>query len=555
MKRYLALLMAVIMMLSLGAMAFAEGADGSITVRNATIGQTYAAYRLFDLTYVDVPAQGTDPATTNVAYSYTKSSDDDTLFDALSADDSPFTLTQVNGTDTYNVTVKKDADVISFIKGLVTRDATGMITGVPGTPIGIAQEAKSDTVEFENLPYGYYIVTSSLGEQLISVDSTLKDVTIIDKNEVPSWDNSDTPGEPGPGKVIVLADGTKTIENSANYGDPVEFSIAVNAMAFNGDKQVKYYYIKDTLGAGFSNADTKNMTVTVTPQGKSSMSLAVETDYKFLTTPSENDNTFEIAIPYSAANYGAKSVIEVRYTANVLNTEDVVIAGSGNTNTADFDFDTYEDPYDPDDPDPDTPVTPPETPDYDQEKKITKTYVYAIGIQKVDEKGNPLAGATFSVNNGDKVIKAVATTKTGVYDYSSTAETAVSTFATDDKGVLIIKGLEAGKYTITEVTAPAGYNKLDGPVDVTAEIESTSEYTTTYYYKNGELVEKNDSDTEIKTFEFGVNVVPSVIKNSTGVELPSTGGLGTTLFIAIGAAVFAMTMVILVAKKRAYNAG
>ena len=65
-------------------------------------------------------------------------------------------------------------------------------------------------------------------------------------------------------------------------------------------------------------------------------------------------------------------------------------------------------------------------------------------------------------------------------------------------------------------------------------------------------------ESETYTNDDNFNNVPAgmvEIKNMAGVELPSTGGFGTTLFIAIGAAVFAMTMVILVAKKRAYNAG
>ena len=180
--------------------------------------------------------------------------------------------------------------------------------------------------------------------------------------------------------------------------------------------------------------------------------------------------------------------------------------------------------------------------------------MYALGIKKVDPKGNVLTGAEFSVTDeAGNPIKAVATDTAGVYNYStSTDGTAVAQFAVDDNGILIIKGLKAGTYTIKEEVAPLGYNLLTNTVDVTAEISQTNTYTTTittYYDAEGNVVSK-DKSTSNETTTVSTNVVPLVVVNNSGTELPSTGGMGTTVFYVLGGLLVAGAAVLLVVKKR-----
>ena len=578
MKKVIALLLVAVMAIGLTATTAFAANDGTITVRNATVGEKYDVYKVFDLTY-GTPLTGASGQKTPVAYSYTKTGDNDALYTALTAADSPFTLTATSTPNVYNVSSTADAAKISsFLTGLTEYGKTETEAGtnlLAGCKVGATQTAAADTVEFTGLPYGYYYVTSSLGA-VVTIDSTLKDVTVVDKNQGPSWDNNPndpndpTPptGDTNPGKVIVNADGSKTTVNSVNYGDTVNFNISVNATAYVGEDLVTYYYITDTLADGFGAA--QNIVVKIyridPATGKYSTTAQTLTADKY--TLAQDGNSFQVTVPFGE-QYGSRAKIEVTYSAVVnADGEDVVIAGAGNPNTANFTYVT-DDTFDPDDPgydphdpgkyppdpyDPEDPEDPnnPNPPYNDKNEKTTKTYVYALGIKKVDPKGNVLKGAEFSVKNGNTAITAVATGTAGVYKYSKDAA-AVSQFSTDDNGILIIQGLEAGTYTVKEEVAPLGYNPLTGTIDVTAAIASTSSYTTTittYYDAEGNVVSADAAGATSKDTTVSTNVVPLVVVNQTGTELPSTGGMGTTILYIVGGMLVVAAGVLLITKKR-----
>lgn len=519
-KKLASLLLALVMVFCLTTAAFAAN-DGSITISNATVGKDYTAYKVFDLTY----------SGSAVAYSYTKTGESDALYNALTGEGSPFTLASTTTANKFNVSIKDGktaADISAFLtanKGLLTLVET--------------KEAAGSEVKFEGLAYGYYYITSSLGS-VVTIDSTLKNVTVIDKNQGPTWDNEpgdgdETGGDNNPGKVI-MENGHKKVVNSASYGDTVDFNISVNATAYVGTALATHYYISDTLADGFSPA--KNIVVKVGDE-----TLTAGTDY----TLTQTGNSFEIDVPFGE-KYGSNAVISVSYSATVEN--DAVIAGTGNLNTANYTYKT-DSSFDPNDPgyDPKDPGDQGDKKPYDENnKKTTKTYVYALGIKKVDPAGKALTGAEFSVTDSEgNVIK--ATGAAGVYEYSASGT--VSQFATDENGVLIIKGLKAGTYTVKEEVAPAGFNLLGSTVDVTAAISETNTYTseiTTYYDADGNVT---DTKTENKTTTtVSTNVVPLVVVNNSGTELPSTGGVGTTLFYILGGLLVTGAVVLLVAKKR-----
>ena len=516
MKKILSLILALMMLLTLGTTAFAANDDGSITITNATIGQSYAVYKVFDLTY----------SGENVAYTYAKSGDTDAFYDALVSESSPFALTAAG--NAYNVSLKEGktaADITTFLNG--------QMENLTAKKVGATVEATSDSVKFDNLPYGYYYITSTLGGT-VTIDSTLKDVQVVDKNQGPTWDNGED-GKPGPGKVIldqnhVNADGdpSKVTENTVNYGDKVDFSIAINATSHVGDQEVTYYYITDTLGDGFNAAE--NIKVYVAGVEKT-----VVTDY----TLTQNGNTFQVTVPHKA-EYGANYKIEVTYSATVNNS--AVLANPGNKNTANFTYDSKT---------PGTPTPDPKpTPTYpDENKKETTTYVYALGIVKVDPKGNILKGAEFSVKDANsKDIWAKG--DNGVYEYCPEGtEGAVKQFKTDDNGVLTIKGVAAGKYSVTEMVAPAGYNLLQGATEVEAVLKTA--YTTkvtTYIDENGNVTSTETEKT--KEYDAGANVTGLVVVNQSGTELPSTGGIGTTIFYVLGGLLMVGAAVLLITKKR-----
>ena len=516
MKKILSLILALMMLLTLGTTAFAANDDGSITITNATIGQSYAVYKVFDLTY----------SGENVAYTYAKSGNTDAFYDALFSESSPFALTAAG--NAYNVSLKEGktaADITTFLNG--------QMENLTAKKVGATVEATSDSVKFDNLPYGYYYITSTLGGT-VTIDSTLKDVQVVDKNQEPTWDNGDNPGEVGPGKVITTepnADGAyeKLTENTVNYGDTVNFSIAINATSHVGDQEVTYYYITDTLAAGFNAAENITVYVGGNPIDTAGYTLT------------QNGNTFQVTVPHKA-EYGANYKIEVTYSATVNNS--AILANPGNKNTANFTYDTKA---------PGTPTPDPRpTPTYPEEnKRETTTYVYALGIVKVDPKGNPLKGAEFSVKDAKgNDIYAKETTTPGVYEYCAAGtEGAVKQFKTDDNGVLVIKGVAAGKYSVTEMVAPAGYNVLKDAKEVEAVLKGTYTTTiTTYLDADGNVTGEVSGTT--KDYEASENVVGLVVVNQSGTELPSTGGIGTTIFYVLGGLLMVGAVVLLITKKR-----
>ena len=102
---------------------------------------------------------------------------------------------------------------------------------------------------------------------------------------------------------------------------------------------------------------------------------------------------------------------------------------------------------------------------------------------------------------------------------------------TDTTGKFTIKGLDSATYYLTEKEAPAGYNKLAGPVTIT--ISDTG-------VVNGTTDAPQGVD-EVK------------VLNQSGTELPSTGGMGTTIFYVLGSILVIGAAVLLVTRKRMSN--
>jgi len=156
----------------------------------------------------------------------------------------------------------------------------------------------------------------------------------------------------------------------------------------------------------------------------------------------------------------------------------------------------------------------------------TDVYNAKFTVTKKDGEGNPLAGAGFVVKNADgKYYKFTAATETtaatvtwvdsidDATEYTSDAEGKVTAFT----------GLADGTYTLVEKTVPAGYNKAaDSTFTITA-----------HNYEASNLVQSAE------------------VTNVAGSTLPSTGGIGTTIFYIGGLALVAAAGVMLARRKRA----
>lgn len=187
-------------------------------------------------------------------------------------------------------------------------------------------------------------------------------------------------------------------------------------------------------------------------------------------------------------------------------------------------------------------------------KDYVWVFTYESNNNKVDDANKPLTGAKFQIKNGDTVIKLVdkGNGEYVVADQSlalSTSEgaspkivdTMVST-GTDAK--FNIKGLDAGTYTLVETEAPQGYKVA---ADTVFHISAT----------HAEDKTENNVDTELADVTLATGKDYSLnhtIVDSSSSKLPSTGGMGTTLFVLGGGCMAGLAGIYLISKKRAKDA-
>lgn len=258
MKRIISFIMALALVFTMSIPVFATDAGkGSITITNATIGEKYNLYKVFDAT-IAVDEDGNPVIVDNkpvISYTIdTKVEDSEgnlvdnplfvEMFGSETAPSNPyFTFLPVEGENKGNVskvdTATKEA-IQTYLDGLF---ATGKYAPVYPQPV----EANSQTVVFDNLDYGYYMLDKENGTT-VSLTSTTPHVNIIDKNQIPGsgfekriWDED-----------FENSDGTKGawVENTtANVGDILEFKIDFEATNYHGEKPVKYYTVKDKKGS------------------------------------------------------------------------------------------------------------------------------------------------------------------------------------------------------------------------------------------------------------------------------------------------------------------
>ena len=152
-------------------------------------------------------------------------------------------------------------------------------------------------------------------------------------------------------------------------------------------------------------------------------------------------------------------------------------------------------------------------------KKETETYNAIINVLKKDNKGQALKGAGFVLKNSDgKYYTLVNNAIVWVDDVADADEH----FSGDDGKVAAFTGLANGTYTLVEKTVPAGYNKTDDATITIAEHDYT-----------------------VKNLEQEAEVV-----NNEGPELPSTGGIGTTIFYIVGSLMLLAAAIVLIARRR-----
>lgn len=363
---------------------------------------------------------------------------------------------------------------------------------------------------FINLPLGYYLIDSDVG--------VLCGLTTSDPNGVIYAKN----GAPSLTKTVkedsVVESGTNTNpwfdHNTADIGQYVEFDVTIEVHS-----GAQKYEIHDKMSEGLTFVhDTAHGVKSIqhySPSTGTNHTLTEGNDYIVKTTGLCSGNcTFEVIFTQAFCDtLKTNDKIYVSYDAKL--NEKAVIGHSGNPNIAWLEYG--------------------ENATHSTTPSQTITYTYGFDIIKTDANNRLIDGATFMLyrsETGMDPIDIVETSTPGVYRAASVVlpgEKDVNDLITVAGGQARVIGLDNGTYYLAEIDAPTGYNKLTTRKSFT--ISSANHYAT--------IVD------DVYTPNTGVQVV-----NSTGVQLPETGAMGTTLFIVIGSIVVLGTGVVLVTKKR-----
>lgn len=509
-QKLMAALLAAAMVCAMAIPAFATDGDataaaatgtGSITIENAVTNQTYKIYRILNLEY---------HADTN-SYRYTANGAWEGF---ILRENNNFKLDKETGAVTWiNTNPENNGTAIQQIANSAGKYAEY-------TPNNVQEDgsakANGITLTFSNLPLGWYLVVSDLVDldkgALCSIGTTDPNAVIREKNSKPTIEKEVYEGD------------ALGYSNDAGIGDTVKFQTRIHVT----DGNPTNYVLHDTMAKGLK-FNEKSVTVLLVLDPKTggsnySGNLTPGTDYELVTSTSDTC-TFEIKFLKALKPYDS---IQVDYSATV--TSDAVIGTTGNDNKAVLTYGNNS----------------------TTESSTTKTYVWEMGVRKFanlggDDTNHALADAEFQLykKDGDtqKYANFVKTSTTSVYKLTGWTNNATEAtkVKTPTNGNITFEGLDAGTYYLEETKAPVGYNKLTAPITVVIDrgtLPTVASQTISYTVKYGDTT-AND------------HVV--CVENKAGTVLPSTGGMGTTLFYVIGGGLMVAAIVLLVTKKRMEN--
>ena len=584
-SRFMAVLMAMTMILSMSMTAFAaDAADapkGTLTVNNTVEGKTLDLYQIFTAT-----KSGENVAyTLNSAYegffkNNTRIPGSESLTgEALSEAAYNYVKEQV-GANGEAATAKTFAkDVLGWIL-----DSKNHITATKTVNTTATSTVVSD------LAYGYYLVypkgatdtSTAPGNQTYTsaaslVSITADTATINMKSNYPTVDKKIIPAQSGSGITVgaivdaswdgshqmelddennpedTIAPHSESDEKKAGdfgIGDTVTYQLTSKVPDMTGYNSYTFKF-SDTLSKGLElkevlSVKVGNTTLKAGKTGTNTYALTYDKTSRILTVTL---NDF-----YNSYKNHTGETITVVYTATL--NKDAVIGMNPNTNKAVVEYSNN----------PSTDKTGTSEPSTVDAHTFDFTiYKYYLKDQNNKEDKIALEKAEFELYKGntegtaaDEQAKVnIVDEGEGVYRQATADEAKATGFTSakivsDADGKVLVKGLDAGTYYLRETKAPEGYNKLlsDIKVEIKANYDpktgKLTSYSVDYTYNGTTTTGKEIKDTKTS---------PEVaVENKTGAQLPSTGSKGALMVTLAGIVLFGvLTASKAFGKKKAKN--
>ncbi len=488
---------AMVMAIAMPSVVMAADGKSTITIDGANAGSEYVAYKLFD---------ATDDG--NGHFSYTVNS----KYEAV--------LKEVSGKTS-------GADIVKYLDGIKDNAAAvrEFADKVYAKVKDMAVDYTATNGKFVNVDQGYYLIAQTQtgtneAYSLVMLGTAGKNtLTVTPKTGVPTFEKKIKEKNDSTGEETDWQDAS-----DYDIGDKVPFKLTGTVSDKYANYKTYYYAFHDKMNDTLQfNADS----VVVKIDG-----VVVDKSKYTLNTTTSDGCTFEVVFnDLKTVSPTKPGKVTVEYTATLK--ENAKLGSEGNFNKGKLEFNNnpyYEGEG--------KPEKPGETP-WDE----VVVFTYKLIANKTDGQGQSLAGAGFTLYKFNKdtndyvEVKKIEAGETTTFEFT---------------------GADAGKYKLVETTVPDGYNKAD---DLVFEVKGTYEAVNNddplkaprltkleIFDENGNSITGED---KVFTTNLADGTATTNIKNLTGSELPSTGGMGTTVLYAAGTLMILAAAAFLVMKKKA----